>query len=185
MINRISAYRTFLLAIMGCLSLISLPEQQARAQFLHFEMNIEAELGVEVLQNLDFGTALANSGPQTVTLGDPGTGIFSISGSQSQSVIVSIDAPDALSPADPDHADKIPLTLDLAYNNRGNNDFAQALPISGRSIRFPLTSMARQDTKAKGLVTNAAYIYVYGSLFIGDVPEDTYSGDITLAVEYE
>jgi len=185
MIKGLRTYRSFMLVVLASLVGCLAPLQTATAQFLHFEMNIEAELGVEVIRNLDFGTALAGSGLQQVDLGDPGMGIFGVNGTQSQNIIVNIDAPDALTAASDDNTDRIPLDLQLAYNNSGKDNIERARPLLGRSTRFSLASIGSQNTQTEGWVAKTAYIYVYGSLMIGDVQEDTYTGDITLAVEYE
>jgi spore coat protein U-like protein len=94
----------------------------------------------------------------------------------------------------------IPFILSAAYANRGQNNISDAIfiPLStgnDGNVRFPILSRQQQPpgppptppTEAfdQSLVNENAYLYFYGQIDVGNVDAGTYSGTITITVEYE
>jgi len=155
------------------------------AQFLHFSMKVQPELSANVVRDLDFGTAVSGSGRQQIDLGDPNMGIYSITGSQSQKVLIQVDIPDELTGNRASNNTSIPLNIQMTYNNKGENDYVESVPIQGTTAEFPIKQYALQNFQTQGMVWETAYLYIFGSLDVENVPDDVYTGEITLVVEYE
>ena len=92
----------------------------------------------------------------------------------------------------------IPFTLQAAYANRAQNNISDAIfiPVSSGigNTRFPVLARQQQPpgppptppTQAfnQSLVEETAYLYFYGQIDVGNVAAGTYSGTITITVEY-
>lgn len=149
----------------------------ATSQFVHFRMEVEPELSASVMQELSFGEVVINSGTRYIEAGSPGMGIFQIRGLSNQQVLVTLNPPSSLTSSNPDIDQNIPLSLEYSYSNGGINNAQQALPFSGNSAWFKLGDSSTQ--------WQSVFVYVFGSVEIGDVPEGTYSGTLMLTVEYQ
>lgn len=140
--------------------------------------------------NLDFGFVLSNQGLVQINLGDPEMVVFSIEGNAQLDVFVSITAPPDLVL---DAGNKIPYTLQAAYANRGDNDISEAVIMSGNSVRFPLKKREQGPARPPPTPRHegytppraTAYLYIYGSINVGDVAAGTYTGTIDIIVDYE
>ncbi|MEX0662238.1 MAG: hypothetical protein WD381_04900 [Balneolaceae bacterium] len=98
-----------------------------------------------------------------------------------------------------DEDKRIPFTLEAAYANRGNNNIADAklmtVASNNASERFPILARLSQAPGPppppptanfnQAAVNETAYIYLYGSINVGNVMAGTYSGDIQITVEYQ
>lgn len=98
-----------------------------------------------------------------------------------------------------DENKRIPFTLEAAYANRGENNIADAKLITvtsnNASVRFPILARLGQapgppptPTTAnfnQAAVNETAYIYLYGSINVGNVVAGTYRGDIQVTIEYQ
>lgn len=179
-----SLMKNFLLTF---LSLLFFTCGKANGQFVRLNMNIEPELNAEVLKPLNFGMVVTNSGRHAIQIGDPGMGVFAITAADNKQVIISLDIPDYLSSSA--HTDDvIPLNLHCSYNNHDSNEYRVASP-------FPLKNTAsfrlydRMGIQGYGSsITNerkTSYVYVYGSIDIGNIDEGRYTGLVTMTVEYE
>lgn len=92
----------------------------------------------------------------------------------------------------------IPFTLQAAYANRTQNNISDAIfiPVTSNlgNTRFPILARQNQPpgppptppTQAfnQSLVEETAYLYFYGQIDVGNVLAGTYSGTITINVEY-
>lgn len=92
----------------------------------------------------------------------------------------------------------ITFTLQAAYANRAQNNISDSvfIPVSSNigNTRFPILSRQQQPpgppptppTQAfdQSLVEETAYLYLYGQIDVGNVNAGTYSGTITINVEY-
>lgn len=150
----------------------------AYAQFINLQVKVEPELSATVEQPLNFGTQVTNSGQTAINLGDLNMGIFSIRAFSNQLVFVELEYPDHLSLADGN--DIIPMFLELSYNNSNENIYANARPLNEN---HGLIKVSELDN-AEGL-WSILYIYVFGSIDIGNVANGIYAGDIVLSVSYE
>lgn len=149
----------------------------AASQYVNLRMEVEPELSASVMQELNFGEVVVNSGTRYIEAGSPGMGIFQIRGLSNQRVLITLDPPSSLTNSNPNIDQDIPLSLQYSYSNSGLNNTQQALPFSGNSAWFRMGDGSTQ--------WHSAFVYVFGSVDIGDVPEGAYSGTIMLTVEYQ
>ncbi len=176
------------LLILAALSLLNVLNSQS----IQFSVYVASELNASRQQDLDFSNVVVNQGVTPINLGDPGMCVFSITGNQELDVIVSLDVPANLT-AQGGSPDVIPFTLNFAYANKGVNDINDAIMVPSNSIRFKLLDdstgpAGRPPTPPHaGYVPleTTAYIYIFGSLDIGDIMPGAYSGTVSLTVDYD
>ncbi len=161
-------------------------------QSIQFSVYVESELNATKQQDLDFENVIVSQGATPVNLGDPGMGVFAITGNQDLDVIVTLDVPANLTRVG-GGPDVIPFSLDFAYANKGENDINDAILVPSNSTRFQLLGRTGGPAGRPPTPPNAsfipsestAYIYIYGSLDIGAIAPGAYSGTVTLTVEYD
>jgi hypothetical protein len=160
-----------------------LPEN-THAQFIHSQMEIETELSAVVVQNLSFGDVIANSGVTQIEMGNPNMGIFEIRGLRDQQLLVSLDPPSYLSHTGEDIEGQIPLSIEASYNNSGEiNELNYAQPFQeNQYTRFTLGGTNGEGNMSAWAL---AFVYIYGSIEVGEVPEGTYEGTLVFTVEYQ
>lgn len=163
-----------------------------RAQTIPFGIHATVDLNVAAEADLDFGWLVREQGLTTVSLGDAGMGIISITGQADLDVLVTLDVPAALVNAQ-NPAQTIPFTFSAAYANRGRDHTADAVPFNGTTARFQIR---RRDGGPPGppphpphegyeAPPETAYLYLYGTLNVGEVTAGEYTGMITVHVEYQ
>jgi hypothetical protein len=155
----------------------------AQAQFINLQLKIEPELSATVEQDLDFGTQVTNSGRTEVQLGDVNMGIFSIRAFHTQNLYMSLQYPESLENNAPGVEAEIPLELSMSYNNSGTNTPANSSALSDNngyiSIHDNIGPVNQND------IWKQMYIYVYGAIVVGNIPNGTYTADIVLSVDYD
>lgn len=161
--------------MIGCLANSSL------SQTVQFSMDVQPELGIEVLQDLNFGTVVANSGTQRIGLGDLQMGIFKIKALAAQSALLQIENPDHLISESPGDTKKIPLRIYAAYSD-GPANYDDILSFKDNSLRISLGS---EDISSLSPTWESGYIFIYGDIEVGEVSEGSYSGTLTLNVTYQ
>ncbi|MFA5667816.1 MAG: DUF4402 domain-containing protein [Balneolaceae bacterium] len=154
--------------------------QSLFAQFINLQITIEPELSVEVERALDFGQVISNSGIKEINIGDINTGIFSIRAIRSQSLYFELTYPDALFMVD-NRIDNIPLKLQTSYNNSGDINISNAQILSNNSGIINVGG----TTNNSGALWRKLYLYVYGSIDVGNIPNGVYSGTIVLYIDYD
>ncbi|MTI89168.1 MAG: hypothetical protein FH748_14525 [Balneolaceae bacterium] len=140
--------------------------------------------------SLDFGQILSGQGLTQIALSDPEVVVYSIQAEADKDIFLTLSAPSNLQL---DASNTIPFTLRAAYANKGNDNIAQAVLISGSSARFPVLARGNQppgpppDPKVEGdtTPTATAYLYLYGDLSVGSVASGVYSGIVNITVSYE
>jgi hypothetical protein len=152
----------------------------ASAQTVNHSMEIQPELSVEVLQNLNFGTVITNSGIQQIPLGDNRMGVFEIRALATQSVLISLEKPDYLTAAQNGNSDQIPLSLQAAYSSRPKN-YDQVIPFDD-NLRTVLESI---DNLENSSTWETGYVYIFGDIDVGDIIPDSYSSTLVLNVVYQ
>lgn len=191
--KRINQNRTIRLLLKGALLvLVCAVYSPLRSQSIQFSIYVSSELNAAKQQDLDFGITIQNQGAVQVNLGDPGMGVFSITGNEQFDVAVDLTAPANLT-HDGGGPDVIPITLHMAYANQGVNDINDAIVVSGSATRFPIKARADgaptpPPTPPHGNYTApqaTAYLYIYGSINVGAIAEGSYSGSVTLSVNYD
>lgn len=157
----------------------------ASAQFINLQITIEPELSASVEQHLNFGTVIAQTGEHTINLGDANMGIFSIKTFYTQNLYIDLLVPDYLTHSNPAIKDNIPISLSIAYNNSENPSFSHssAVLLENNSGYIPIT----QNLSAEYIpsqVWKHVELYVFGSIYVGDISNGEYSGEIVLNIEY-
>lgn len=154
----------------------------ANSQTVQFSMKVQPELEVEVLQNLNFGTVVTNSGVQKINLGDSGMGVFKIKALATQNALLILHVPDSLTATEPKRETGIPFNVDAAYSaSRGNYNGAEIFKDRSAWISFGSGGLQNIDAS----VWEEGYVYIFGDIEIGDISQGTYSGTLTLSVEYQ
>lgn len=154
----------------------------ANSQTVQFSMKVQPELEVEVLQNLNFGTVVTNSGVQRVNMGDSGMGVFKIKALATQHALLVLHAPDSLTISEPNQKTGIPFNVYAAYSaSRGNYNGAEIF--KDRSVWISFGSGGLQDIDAPEW--EEGYVYIFGDIEIGNISQGIYSGTLTLSVEYQ
>ncbi len=165
-----------------------IPVRQAQAQFIYFSMEVEPELSATTLEDLDFGTIPVESGRSSIGLGEAGMGVFMLRGLQYQRLTFELEVPEELNHELPGIDATIPIDLNFAYNNRGTNNSNTATIVDGLDATLTLLGDDFQAGQpiSEYLQSNWAqmYIYVYGSIEIGNVPSGVYKNQVTVRVEY-
>jgi hypothetical protein len=169
----------FILILAASMALYAAPEH-VLGQYITVELEIPAEVDADVLQSLDFGTLISNSGTHRVDLGHPDMGIFSLRVLQAQSMLFNLQLPDYLEHSSPDTPARIPISLEAAYTNTGVDD-----PGLAQLITSPYEEVVMALPDNPGRVWATAFIFLFGEVEVGDVPDGTYRGEIILNVEYE
>ncbi len=140
--------------------------------------------------SLNFGQLMVNEGLVQIQLTDPGVIVFSVEAEMDKDVFVTISAPTELRL---DGNSAIPFNLRAAYSNKGSDNIAQARLIYGNTARFPV--LARAGTapgppptpKHGDYITPkaTAYLYIYGDIYVGNVPAGLYTETIHIIASYE
>lgn len=146
---------------------------------------------------------VTNSGLHSVELAD--AVVLEIEGVKYLDVLASITqisgggflTLDGLETTDEDK--RIPFTLEAAYANRGNNNIADAklltVASNNASERFPILARLGQAPGPpptpqtanfnQTAINETAFIYLYGSINVGNVVAGNYRGEIQITVEYQ
>lgn len=163
----------------GFLFLVNLP---LKAQFINLQIKVEPELSAAVEQPLNFGTQITNSGPTEIALGDLNMGIFSIRAFSNQQVYLELDIPEYLEHTVLNSEENIPLHIEMSYNNSGVNSYQNSTPVTGNKV---LVNVANKEAvKSNSDLWNILYLYIFGSIDIGNIPNGIYSGEIKLTITY-
>lgn len=153
------------------------------AQFINLQIKIEPELSATVEQDLDFGTQISNSGRTEIQLGDVNMGVFSIRAFHTQNVYLNLQYPSLLTNNDPAVNATIPLELNIAYNNTGTNAIESAVQLAGNNGLVSVHE--RTELRNRNDIWKQLYLYIYGAIEVGNIPNGVYTGDIVLSVDYD
>lgn len=151
-------------------------------------------------EDLDFGLLVSNNG--VASIGISNSVVFTLTGVRFLDVILDVSADDNLTldglPCGAANC-MIPFTLEAAYANLGSDNIGQARVISVASnfgsAQFPI--LRRNDGPPgppptpnfvgfdPSAFNSTAYIYIYGSINVGNVDAGNYEGQITISVNYD
>ncbi|MEX0723636.1 MAG: hypothetical protein WD357_09480 [Gracilimonas sp.] len=151
-------------------------------------------------EDLSFGLVIQNEGLKTIELTE--AKVLMIEGVKYLDVIVEVIADDFLildSDIECNGSNCIQFTLQAAYANRGNNNTNQAVLMqiasNTASAQFPILARGNlppgppptpdYEGYNPALYNETAYLYIYGSLNVGNVDAGSYSGNITVTVSYD
>lgn len=153
------------------------------AQFINLQIKVEPELSIEVDQSLNFGNIVSNSGQQFINLGDVNMGVFNIKAIYTQSMFIELNTPEALLSDNPDVDDEIPIDLSVAFNNTGINDASNSILLANNQGYISVYNESTGSQPSN--IWQHLYLYVYGSIYVGDIPNGDYSGEILLQIDYQ
>lgn len=165
--------------------LILLSTHEISAQFINLQIRVEPELSATVEQNLSFGQLVINSGISEVELGDLNMGIFNIRAYYTQNIFVSIDYPESLQHENPAIEDNIPLEINVSYNNSGSRNINNAIFLEDNNGYLPVSERATRAQNVSQDYWQELYLYVYGTINVGNINEGEYNGEILLLIEYD
>jgi len=148
-----------------------------RAQFIDLNLNIDSKLTASTEQPLDFGTLATNSGRQAIDFGSLNMGIFSITALKNEILLINLNKPHELYHENPATKETIPIELLSRYGYAEHN-YQNTYKLSNTS------SIIKVNPNSEPGPWNTIYIFMYGSVNIGNVPDGVYSNDIVLNVEY-
>lgn len=165
------------------LTFILLSSKSSFSQFINLQIRIEPEITAKVEQQLTFGDLVINSGQKIIGLGDVNMGVFSIRALYTQSIYLSLVAPQALTHINPAISDNIPISLNLAYNNSGQNNSNNTTELENN---FGYLKVYENNSRPKPEnIWQEMFLYIYGTVDVGEVTFGEYSSDIILIVEYD
>lgn len=156
----------------------------ATAQFLNLEIEITPEVSLNQVQKLDFGTFYRNAGVIKIELGDMNMGVLNVTGSRSQLLQVDLAAPSYLVHRNPAIKDRIPFQMNAAYANKGANDYREATVFKDNTALFKILDGNVSSKNSENDVWENAYIYLYGSLNVGNIEPGVYEGTVLLRIGY-
>lgn len=188
------------------LLILVIPLYSAAGQEINFGDYGNYSLTVNQLNNDDlyFGQVVAGSGTHSVGINNAKT--ISIKGVEYIDVIVEVDGPTSLylngnTSYAGNSSKTIPFTLEASYaNNKGTPQIGQSKLISNISNnsfikQFPILERQHQPpgpppdppTNAfdQSKVEETAYLYLYGSIDVGNIETGPYSGIITVTINYD
>ncbi len=174
--TKIYSYKILLLLLF-----VGLLPTYTQAQTVNYNMEVQPELSVEVLQNLNFGTVITNSGRQQINLSDNRMGVFEIRALATQSVLISLDKPEHLEGRQNGNTDQIPLSIQAAYSSQ-TNDYDNIIPFRDDNLRTILESV---DNLENISAWETGYVFIFGDINVGDVIPDSYSSTLVLNVVYQ
>lgn len=164
--------RLLIASLLGCI--VAVPSY---AQFIDLHLNVDSKLTANTKQPLHFGTLSTNSGKESIDLGSINMGVFSITGLENQLLLVTLKKPDKLYNENSAIKATIPIRLFTRYGYSAQDYHdSYVLPAS--------TSKIKVKPNPEPGPWNTIYIFIYGSINIGNIPNGVYSNDIVLNVEY-
>ncbi|MEP1150205.1 MAG: hypothetical protein JXR20_00825 [Balneola sp.] len=177
MIKKHCSYLFYLYAF--CFSLLLCTS--STAQYINIQIELEPELEATVLSELNFGDIIVNSGTKNINLGDPSMGIFSVTAINSQILRMELQSTNILKHLNPAVKATIPIDLQAAYNNSGTNNPDVATPFGGDNMYLQVNENAQKDR----FEWQTVFIYIYGFIDVGNVPNGIYEGELSLVIDYE
>ena len=156
-----------------------------QAQFINLQITIEPELSASIENELSFGDLVINSGTSSVGLGDVRMGVFNIKAYYTQNIYIQLKYPNALTHINPAITDQIPLELQLAYNNSGSNNFDQATLVGDQLVHIPVLKGNTITYETPTEVWQSLFLYVFGTISVGNIAQGEYTGIIVLLIEYD
>ncbi len=153
-------------------------------------------------EDLEFGMVIQNEGLKQIDLLN--AKVLMIEGVKYLDVIVDVTADNYLFlgndiSCNGTNTNCIPFTLQAAYANRGNNNTNQAVLMQVASnvatAQFPILARGNQppgppptpvyEGYNPALYNETAFLYIYGALNVGNQDAGSYSGEITITVNYD
>src|SRR5690554_834628 len=157
--------------------------QTTTAQFINLNFTVKSELSVTVQQHLNFGSVVSNSGEHSINLGDLNAGIFAIRAYHTQNIFVEMNTPKFLVNENINSTDQIPITLHASYSNSGLNNPKSSTSLINNTGYLPIHQNNVNTVESD--IWQEMFIYIYGTLNVGNISNGTYSGEVVLYIEYD
>jgi len=170
------SYTFGLLVVLCVCGFLAVP-QQSSAQFIDLRLEIDSQITARTEQPLNFGTLTTNSGRRSIELGSINMGIFSITGLENQMLLVDMDIPTQLQHDNSAISDTVPISLHSRYEFSLEN-FQDSAPLPNG------TGTIKVATNPDPGPWNTIYLFIYGSVNIGDIADGIYANEIVMNVEY-
>lgn len=177
------------------------------AQKVSFGLYTNADLILtpHVPDELDFGTRISGSGEAQILLGDDETVVIQIDGVAYLDVTVTLTPPSGdvlVLEGDLDYINdpvrSLPVDVVMAYYNRGQENIpvaqakAEAVTVVGNTATFQIRRRPGGPPGPPPTPPHAgytppqatAYLFIFGTLNVGEVNAGPYSGIIDIHVEY-
>ena len=166
--------------------IIFLNVHNLNAQFINLQITVEPELSASVEKELNFGELVVNSGSYDINFGDINMGIFNIKAFHTQNLFIRVDHPSTLIHSDPSILDEIQIDFSIAYNYSGNNNLSLATILNNNNSAYlPIQSNTSSNEIGKGEVWKKVYLYIFGSINVGNITPGVYNGELSLNVAYD
>ncbi|MFU8861264.1 MAG: hypothetical protein ACNA8K_12675 [Cyclonatronaceae bacterium] len=166
-------FTSIIILFLAC-SFVGIHAQGTGSATARITVNIIPGTEVNTISDLDFGNVDVNSGINTLAVSDEAAGRFLITGAENAGVTIALNAPATLTDGR-DHS--IPFTPALAYAHpESPAGFTPIDPFSPPPLR-----LVKNDCDLSG---GSFYISVSGSIDVGNIPDGTYSGIVTLSATY-
>ncbi|MFY0698504.1 MAG: hypothetical protein JXR11_11670 [Balneola sp.] len=153
-------------------------------------------------EELEFGTLIQNQGPTSIDLVN--AKVLTLEGVKYLDVIVDVTADNYLLlngdlGCETDPSCRIPFTLQAAYANRGNNNVNESVSITVLSNVASAQFQILQRTSGPpgppptpvyegydpNIFNETAYLYIYGSINVGNVDAGSYTSSISVTINYD
>lgn len=155
------------------------------AQFINLQLRIEPELSTTIDQELNFGVLTSNAGEVSINIGDSNVGIFSIRSYKTQNIYVSLNHPDVLTNENFRNSDTIPLSLSLAYNY-DNTNLQSVITLPNNEGYVSIANQLDNNARINSIDNwRELYLYLYGSINVGNITSGEYSAFINLIIDYD
>ncbi len=187
-----------------CLMLLLLGGQLHRlpAQHIRIQIKVPPKLALEDTRMLDFGT-IQDTGWIHINRNDPRVGAFAISNQENVKVQVSVYTPTAL---ELDQDTHLPIRLEASWLNDGTSRPWMAVPFNPAPPTSqiilpapPITSLPYLSEFASFILSDnvadsqsaseneslTAWVYLSGSLYVGELKPGVYQGQVYVTIEYE
>lgn len=154
------------------------------------------------VSDLEFGTLINSEGMVNIPLSS--SKVLTVEGVRYLDVIVTVTAEQYLLLDDDlacetNPSCRLEFTLNAAYANRGVNSTSQATVMTGTQLVQNGQFQIRKRGNAPpgppptpvyegynpALFNDTAYLYIYGSVDVGDIDSGAYSSDITVMISYD
>lgn len=182
------------------------PNYNVHAQEINFgEFSSKYSVAITELnpaEDLSFGTIIQNEGVVELDINE--AKVLEIEGVKYLDVLVDIIADEYLildsNPTCSTDNCRITFDLETAFANRGQNNIGHATIMNGvgtnmTSAYFPILARGNQppgppptpdyEGYDPSQFNETAYLYIYGSLTVGNVDAGSYSANITITVSYD
>lgn len=161
--------------------LIFILPESTFGQSMNIQIDIDPQVETTVEQPLNFGQVVSGTGPVRINLGDSNMGIFKISALRTQQLLISLEHSSELRSDSSSNMATIPFHVEASYTHFGVNDYRQSTPFSSAMEEIYIEAPPSNPSVS----WSSAYIYIYGSLDIGNIPGDIYVGEVQLTIVYE